>query len=56
MFEQESFEHVRVWLAEVSRFSTDNSFRLLIGNKSDRTDRRVTQADGAVRANKKWRF
>jgi Ras-related protein Rab-1A len=37
---------VRVWLAEVSRYSSDNSFRLLIGNKSDRTDRRVTPADG----------
>lgn len=48
---QESFEHVRTWLAEVSRFSTENSFRLLIGNKSDRTDRRVSTVDGSVSVN-----
>lgn len=43
---RESFEHVRDWAAEVSKYAAPGIPRLLIGNKSDRSDRVVTEAEG----------
>ena len=47
---RESFEHVREWLKEVDRYASPDTCKLLIGNKSDRTDRVVTEAEGAALA------
>jgi len=41
---QESFESVNDWLKEVSRYASEGTCKLLVGNKSDRTtDKVVTQ-------------
>lgn len=37
-----SFEHVQDWITEVQRFTSDDTCRLLVGNKSDRADRTVS--------------
>lgn len=47
---QESFEHVREWLREVERYASPETCKLLIGNKSDRNDRLVSEAEGAALA------
>jgi hypothetical protein len=47
---QESFEHVREWLKEVERYAAPETCKLLIGNKSDRTDRAVSDSEGAALA------
>jgi Ras-related protein Rab-1A len=43
---QESFEHVQDWLQEVNRYASPGTVKLLIGNKSDRSDRVVTTEQG----------
>jgi len=47
---RESFEHVREWLKEVERYAAPETCKLLIGNKSDRTDRAVSDSEGAALA------
>ncbi len=46
---QDSFDHVKDWLAEVNRYAADSTCKLLIGNKCDRSDVRVPPEDGEVR-------
>ncbi|CAM9686780.1 unnamed protein product [Chrysoparadoxa australica] len=41
---QESFGHVNDWLSEVNRYASEGTSKLLIGNKSDRTDKAVDTA------------
>jgi len=43
---QESFNHVNDWLNEVNRYASEGTCKLLVGNKSDRTDK-VVQHDTA---------
>jgi Ras-related protein Rab-1A len=43
---QESFDHVREWLKEVDRYASPDTCKLLIGNKSDRSDKVVSEAEG----------
>lgn len=50
MFAQESFEHVREWLKEVDRYAAPETCKLLIGNKSDRTDKAVSETEGTALA------
>lgn len=39
---QLTFDHVNDWLNEVNRYASENTCKLLVGNKSDRTeDRKV---------------
>lgn len=47
---QDSFEHVREWLKEVDRYAAPETCKLLIGNKSDRSDKTVTEAEGTALA------
>lgn len=47
---QESFEHVRGWLKEASQHAPPGFCKLLVGNKSDRTDRAVPEAEGRALA------
>lgn len=39
---QESFGHVNDWLSEVNRYASEGTSKLLIGNKSDRSDKAVS--------------
>ncbi len=39
--DQETFNNVRNWLQEIDKFASDNVNKLLVGNKSDRSDRQV---------------
>jgi Ras-related protein Rab-1A len=49
--DRESFEHVDSWLQEVNKYSNDNTIKVLIGNKSDRTDdRKITTEEGKSKA------
>jgi len=43
---QESFDHVQDWLQEVNRYSNEGTVKLLIGNKSDRSDKVITTQQG----------
>lgn len=47
---QESFSHVDHWFGEVTKYAMKNTSKMLIGNKIDAPDHRVTPADGKVRA------
>lgn len=48
---RDSFDHVQDWLQEVNRFAAQDTSKLLIGNKCDRQDRKVTTEDGETYAN-----
>lgn len=41
---------MREWLKEVDRYASPDTCKLLIGNKSDRSDKVVTEAEGAALA------
>ena len=45
---RESFDHVREWLKEVDRYASPDTCKLLIGNKSDRTDKVVSDNEGSA--------
>jgi hypothetical protein len=47
---QESFDHVREWLKEVDRYASPDTCKLLIGNKSDRSDKVRGRASERERA------
>lgn len=40
---QISFDHVNDWLSEVNRYASEDTCKLLVGNKSDRSDKVVDQ-------------
>lgn len=39
--DQESFNNVKQWLEEIDRYACDNVNKLLVGNKSDLTTKKV---------------
>lgn len=39
--DQESFENVRNWLQEIERYANENVNKLLVGNKSDLTSKKI---------------
>ncbi len=41
---------MREWLVEVDKYASSDTCKLLIGNKCDRTDRVVTEAEGQALA------
>lgn len=45
--DQESFNNVRNWLQEIDRYATDQVNKLLVGNKSDLTNKRVVSTTTA---------
>ena len=44
---QESFNNVKQWLHEIDRYACENVNKLLVGNKSDLTSKRVVSFDAA---------
>ncbi|KAI9359784.1 ras family protein [Pilaira anomala] len=48
--DNESFENVKEWLREIERYGSEGVNRLLVGNKSDLTDKRQVTLSAA----KKW--
>ncbi|KAL8269774.1 hypothetical protein Esti_006303 [Eimeria stiedai] len=47
--EAESFAHVDEWLAEVNRYATENTIKILVGNKSEKDRDRVVATEDARR-------
>jgi hypothetical protein len=45
--DEESFNNVKQWLSEIDRYASDNVNKLLVGNKSDLTAKRVVSYDTA---------
>ncbi|TYH40270.1 hypothetical protein ES332_D12G235800v1 [Gossypium tomentosum] len=45
--DQESFNNVNQWLNEISRYGSENVNKLLVGNKSDLTAKRVVSPEAA---------
>jgi len=45
--DQESFNNVKQWLHEIDRYACENVNKLLVGNKSDLTSKRVVSFDSA---------
>lgn len=43
MTEQESFNNVKQWFQEIDRYATEGVNKLLVGNKSDVSDKRVVE-------------
>lgn len=41
IFKKESFENVRNWLQEIERYANENVNKLLVGNKSDLTSKKI---------------
>ncbi|ETV66537.1 hypothetical protein H257_16979 [Aphanomyces astaci] len=44
---QESFDHVNDWLNEVNRYASEGTCKLLVGNKSDMTTKKVVSFESA---------
>ena len=40
---KETFANVKTWLGEIERYAVDGVKRLLVGNKSDLTDKKVVE-------------
>jgi len=45
--DHESFTNVKTWLAEIHRYASDNVNKLLVGNKSDLTNKKVVDFEVA---------
>ena len=41
--EQETFGNVKQWLQEIDRYATEGVNKLLVGNKSDMSDKKVVE-------------
>jgi GTPase SAR1 family protein len=41
--DQDSFNNVKQWLNEIDRYANENVNKLLVGNKSDLTSKRVVE-------------
>lgn len=47
MTDQESFTNVKQWLNEIDRYANENVNKLLVGNKSDLTAKKVVDTQTA---------
>ena len=47
MTDQESFNNVKQWLNEIDRYASENVNKILVGNKSDLTDKKVVSYETA---------
>ena len=47
MTDQESFNNVKQWLNEIDRYASENVNKLLVGNKSDLTAKKVVDTQTA---------
>jgi Ras-related protein Rab-1A len=45
--DQDSFNNVKQWMNEIDRYATENVNKLLVGNKSDMTNKKVVDREGA---------
>ena len=45
--DQESFNNVKQWLNEIDRYASENVNKLLVGNKSDLTAKKVVDTETA---------
>ena len=54
MTDQESFNNVKQWLNEIDRYANENVNKLLVGNKSDLTSRKVVDQETAKVERHPW--
>lgn len=47
MTDEESFNNVKQWLNEIDRYASENVNKLLVGNKSDLTAKKVVSYETA---------
>jgi len=53
----DSFNNVKQWLQEIDRYATEGVNKLLVGNKSDMTDKKVVDYNVAkVRSHEQEHF
>ena len=53
--DMDSFNNVKQWLQEIDRYATEGVNKLLVGNKSDMSDKKVVEYTVAkVRFHKRW--
>ena len=45
---QDSFDSIKIWLAEIDRYASENVDKLLVGNKSDLEEKREVSFDMAT--------
>ncbi|KAG1218214.1 hypothetical protein G6F35_008499 [Rhizopus arrhizus] len=45
--DDDSFQHVKQWLQEIDRYAAEGVNKLLVGNKSDLTDKKVVSTEQA---------
>ena len=43
MTDMDSFNNVKQWLQEIDRYATEGVNKLLVGNKSDMSDKKVVE-------------
>lgn len=54
--DMDSFNNVKQWLQEIDRYATEGVNKLLVGNKSDMTDKKVVEYTVAKVRPKKFAF
>ena len=47
MTDADSFNNVKQWLQEIDRYATEGVNKLLVGNKSDMSDKKVVEYTAA---------
>lgn len=50
----DSFNNVKQWLQEIDRYATEGVNKLLVGNKSDMSDKKVVDYTVAKVRNQAW--
>ena len=53
---QESFNHVKNWIADIDKFAKINVMKVLVGNKIDLIDKRVISKEEGINLSKKYKI
>src|SRR5579871_6477927 len=52
--DMDSFNNVKQWLQEIDRYATEGVNKLLVGNKSDMSDKKVVEYTVAKASHTRW--
>ena len=53
---QESFNHIKNWIADIDKFAKINVMKVLVGNKIDLIDKRVISKEEGINLSKKYKI